>query len=419
MTLLLIVLTLLCLAVPVYVYAGYPAALWALSRLFGRTSPGREGWTPSVTLVISCYNEVDVIRGKLENTLSLDYPKEKLIVLVVSDGSDDGTDDIVKAYSGRGIRLIRQEGRLGKTMGLNLAMEHADSEIVVFSDANAMYERSAVRHLVSRFGSERVGYVVGSALYTDGHENASAGTENLYWRYELAIKQWESDLHSVVGGDGAIYAIRRHLWEPLQQRDINDFVNPLQIVAKGYRGLFEPKARCYEETTGNFEKEGLRKRRIVNRSVRGLMRVRQVMNPLKYGWFAWEVISHKLLRWFIPLFLLVALIGSILLTLGGVAIFSLVVLGAALILGLAAFGAFMNRKSTWSPLMSAAFYFVLINANALLGLISAMMGKTQVVWSSARPSATVSHARQANRLGVVYLAIAGTLVAISLFGFRF
>src|SRR5690606_22746592 len=144
-----------------------------------------------------------------------------------------------------------------------------------------------------------VGYAVGAALYTDGDAGASARNENLYWRYEIAIKTMESRLHSVVGGDGAIYAIRTALWEPLQQRDINDFVNPLQIIAKGYRGVFDPEAKCFEETAGSFDKEIARKERIVNRSIRGLMRVRELLNPLHFGVFTLEVISHKLLRWLI------------------------------------------------------------------------------------------------------------------------
>lgn len=382
----LLVLTVICLAVPLYVYAGYPVLLWAVARC--RRSPMPEAGCPplpSVTLVISCYNEAAVIRAKLENSLALDYPKERLRILVVSDGSDDGTDEIVRAYADDGVCLVRQEGRLGKTMGLNLAMTQVDTDITVFSDANAMYDPGAVRELVRGFADPNVGYVVGAALYTDGDAGASARSEGLYWRYELAIKTLESRVSSVVGGDGAIYAIRTHLWQPLDQRDINDFVNPLQIVARGYRGLFQPQARCYEETAGDFGREVARKERIVNRSIRGLFRVRAVMNPFRSGWFAWQVISHKLLRWLIPGFLLLGFIGSLALALAGYTLFQLVALAGLLVLALAGWGRLASDQNRLPVWLSFPYYFVAVNWYAVRGIVRALRGETHVTWTSARP----------------------------------
>ncbi|MFC4258511.1 glycosyltransferase family 2 protein [Marinobacter lacisalsi] len=382
---LLILVTLVCLLVPAYVYAGYPCALWLLT--LGRTGATHRVWEthPHVALIISCYNEAPVIRDKLENALKLDYPKDKLTIVVVSDGSDDGTDDIVQEYALVGVKLIRQEGRLGKTMGLNLAMEQLSSDVTVFSDANALYAPDAISKLVRNFADEQVGYVVGAALYTDQGSGASAHNENLYWRYELAIKAMESRLHSVVGGDGAIYAIRSHLWQPLDQKDINDFVNPLQIIAKGYRGIFEPEARCYEETAGDFGREIARKERIVNRSIRGLMRVKATMNPLRVGIFAWEVISHKLLRWLIPLFLLIGAVGSLLLALAGYGFFQLVAAGVLLLLALAGAGHLATDKNALPVWISVPYYFVMVNLYSLRGIAKAVRGETQVTWSSARP----------------------------------
>lgn len=382
---LLLFITLLCLFVPVYVYAGYPLALWLLTLGHDRLTHRIEERRPTVALIISCYNEAAVIREKLENALALDYPGDKLTILVVSDGSDDGTDDVVREYSGRGVKLVRQEGRLGKTLGLNLAMEQVDADITVFSDANAMYSPSAIRMLVRNFADEQVGYVVGAALYTDGDTGASAKNENLYWRYELAIKSMESRLHSVVGGDGAIYAIRTPLWEPLEQRDINDFVNPLQIIAKGYRGVFEPAATCFEETAGDFSREIARKERIVNRSIRGLMRVKGTMNPAKVGVFAWQVISHKLLRWLIPLFLAIASVGSAMLAVQGYGFFQLVTFGALAIFLLAWLGHRTEDKNALPEWVSVPYYFVMVNLYSLRGIVRALRGETQVTWSSARP----------------------------------
>ncbi|MFW0778342.1 MAG: hypothetical protein ACN2B6_11570, partial [Rickettsiales bacterium] len=192
-----------------------------------------------------------------------------------------------------------------------------------------------------------------------------------------------------VGGDGAIYAIRTRLWEPLQQKDINDFVNPLQIIAKGYRGVFDAQARCFEETAGEFDKEIARKERIVNRSIRGLMRVTSTMNPFRAGVFAWEVISHKLLRWLIPLFLALGVAGSSLLAAQGFLLFQLITLGALILVLLAWHGdrtADKNQMPVWA---SIPYYFVMVNLYSLKGIWTALQGHTQVTWNSARPALAV------------------------------
>jgi len=371
--------------VPVYVYIGYPALLWIFTRGKPAITHIREDRFPSVALIISCYNEAEVIREKLQNALELVYPEELLRIIVVSDGSDDGTDELVREFTDTRVKLIRQEGRLGKTMGLNLAMEQVSEEVTVFSDANAMYAPEAIAKLVRNLADPSVGYVVGAALYTDGSSGASAQNENLYWRYELAIKSMESRLHSVVGGDGAIYAIRTELWEPLQQQDINDFVNPLQIVAKGNRGVFDAEAKCFEETAGDFDREVARKERIVNRSIRGLMRVKATMNPLRSGVFSWQVISHKLLRWLIPLFLAIGAFGSAILALSGYGLFQLISLGAVTLLLLAWAGYRTEDKNRLPMWLSLPYYFVMVNLYSLKGIIKALRGETHVAWSSARP----------------------------------
>ncbi|WP_417547407.1 glycosyltransferase family 2 protein [Marinobacter segnicrescens] len=412
MNTLLLLITLICLFIPVYVYAGYPLALWLLTLGRDKVTHRVAETRASVALIISCYNEAAVIRDKLENALALDYPRDRLRILVVSDGSDDGTDDIVKQYAESGVELIRQEGRLGKTMGLNLAMEQVDADVTVFSDANAMYAPDAIHKLVRNFADEQVGYVVGAALYTDGDSGASAKNENLYWRYELAIKSMESRLHSVVGGDGAIYAIRSHLWQPLEQKDINDFVNPLQIIAKGYRGVFEPEAKCFEETAGNFDREIARKQRIVNRSIRGLMRVREVMNPLRTGFFAWQVISHKLLRWLIPFFLLAGLCGCILLSLNGPSPYTVIVAGAFVIVAFGFAGALLQHRGKQPMVFAIPYYFLLVNLNAMIGIIAAMSGRTQVTWNSAR--AQGEGRAEGERWQTVGLFLAALLLAATL-----
>jgi len=389
-----------------YVYIGYPLLLWVITIIYRKSHPQSNAFTENVTLIVSCYNEAEVIPDKIENCLAIDYPAELFEVIFVSDGSSDGTDEIVKQCKDTRVKLIRQEGRLGKTSGLNLAVPEAQGEFIVFSDANAMYQGDAIKKLVRNFKSNDVGYVVGAAIYTDGNKSAAAESENRYWEYELAIKTMESQLHSVVGGDGAIYAIRKALYEPLDARDINDFVNPLQIIAKGYRGLFESEARCYEETANNFKKEARRKERIVNRSFRGLMKVKSVLNPFRHSIFSFQVISHKLLRWLIPIFLLMIAIGSIILSYQKIELFQWLYVLETLFLWLAIVGYIKQNQIAIHPLFFYPYYFLMVNFYSLVGILKAISGNIQVTWSSPRASI------EASKLSLLEKSIISLLIVL-------
>ena len=384
---LLIIITLIALFIPVYVYIGYPLLLMILDRLIKVKAIDIAEITPTVSLIVSCYNEVDVIEQKIINCMAIDYPQHQLEILFVSDGSDDGTDEIIKQYCNERIKLIRQEGRLGKTMGLNVALAEASGEIVVFSDANAMYKENALKMLVRNFNDAAVGYVVGAAIYKDEEESTAGSSENIYWKYEIFIKQIESKLHSVVGGDGAIYAIRKSLYVPLDQEDINDFVNPLQIIAKGYRGIFDAEAICYEQTAGDFDKEGSRKQRIVNRSFTGLMKNKTVLNPFKYGFYSLELLSHKLLRWLIPFFILVAAAGIIVLAQMQVAVFQWALLLGILFTWSVLLGKLLKDWSGCPSIVLIPYYFYLVNINSLKGILQSLRGKVQITWSTPREQA--------------------------------
>ena len=240
----------------------YLPSLFLLSRFRKVLSPGQA--QPSVSLVISAYNEQDIIREKIENALQLNYPREQLEVMVISDASDDQTDEIVQQYADQNVRLFRQDQRLGKSAGLTQFCPQSAGDILVFTDANSMFQADAISNLVRHFDNPKIGYTVGKQLY-DNTEGASADSENIYWSIELKLKEWESRLSSVVGADGAIYALRKELFEPLAAEDINDFLLPLKVVVQGYRGIFEPEAICYEEAAPDFNGEFRRKYRIVNR----------------------------------------------------------------------------------------------------------------------------------------------------------
>lgn len=371
----------------VYAYLGYPLLIGLLARLFARPHTKDEDYRPVITLIISAYNEGTVLRDKLRNTLALDYPQDKFRVIVVSDGSTDETDSIVREFADQGVLLLRPAKRQGKTAGLNLALEQVASDLVVFSDANAIYDSNVLRKLARHFADPQVGYAVGHARYQIDEQTAAGASEGSYWNFEVRLKQWESDFASVVGGDGAIYAIRTSLWEPLQKTDINDFVNPLQIVAKGYRGIFDVEAWCSEKPAGEFTKEFGRKVRIVNRSFNGLLRVPQVLNPFRVGRFTLLVVSHKLLRWFSPVLLLIHL--ALVLCIGrsnslgllALLITALYGLGGLLIL----LGAWWDRAGR-APIkvLYYPYYFFLMNVACSRGLWLRLCGEVITTWDTVR-----------------------------------
>jgi cellulose synthase/poly-beta-1,6-N-acetylglucosamine synthase-like glycosyltransferase len=368
------------LAVLLYVYAGYPALLKLLVRTHGRPVRKRD-ITPTVSLIISAHDEAAVIRDKLENALNLDYPDGLLEIVVVSDASSDGTDDIVRDYANRGIVLKSQSLRRGKTAGLNMVVPELNGDIVVFSDANALYEPDAIRKLVRNFADPQVGCVTGEARYIEGNRTAADAGERAYWNYEIQLKRLETSIGSMVGGDGAIYAIRRPLWRTLPENAINDFLNPLQIVAAGWRAVYEPEAVCHEETAGGVRREYGRRVRIVSRSWQAVSQVPTLLNPFRSGFFAVALLSHKVLRWLSGLFLMLGAIG-----LAGI------VSSKADGIGLVASAAPVLAIGAW--LVSrrvrrlAAFigYFSVISAASLVGVFNGLSGRVSGVWSTARES---------------------------------
>jgi cellulose synthase/poly-beta-1,6-N-acetylglucosamine synthase-like glycosyltransferase len=407
---LLISTSIICFIMLIYIYIGYPIVLWILSSINPAKRIGKSKENPKVTLIISCYNEEKIIEHKLTNTLGLSYPKDKLEVIVVSDGSTDSTDKIVSKYAGSIIKLLRIDGRLGKTACLNVAVKQASGEIIVFSDANAIYEKDSILRLVECFSDDTIGYVVGSARYSDGSFSSAAKSEQSYWQYEIAIKKMESRLSSIVGGDGAIYAIKKELYTELESTDINDFVNPLQIIEKGYRGIYEPKAICWEQTSGSFEKEFERKVRIVNRSLNGLIRVKSVLNPFKYGYFSFQLFSHKFLRWFSPYFLLGLILSVFILSYKNISPYDSLSYAIIVFIILADIGWLLSKHLKMWFVFYGPYYFFSMNIASFIGTYKRLRGKTQVIWNPVR-----TEIEKKNRNHLIYFSIVQCLITLSVF----
>jgi len=366
----------------VYVYAGYPLVLLALrSRPASQLARGPEE-APRVTLIVSAFNEADCVAAKLDNTLALDYPRQCLDVIVVSDASEDGTDEIVQGYEAKGVRLLRMQQRGGKTLGLNAGVAASQGDIVVFSDANAMYKADAIQRLVAPFAAADIGAVIGESTYTEP-DSASGESESLYWRYETWIKELETRSGSVVGGDGAIYAVRRSLYRPMTANALSDFVNPLQVVASGFHCVYERRAISFEEAASDFSREYRRKVRIVNRAWRALWSMRAMLNPFSHGSFAFKLWSHKVLRWCVPVFL-----GAILLLNLALVrehpIYGATLLAQVLFYALAVAGFVVRRRESQPAFVRIPFYFCVVNFAAAVGLVELLGGRSYTTWTTSR-----------------------------------
>jgi cellulose synthase/poly-beta-1,6-N-acetylglucosamine synthase-like glycosyltransferase len=400
-----------CLLALAYVFLGYPLALRALIWLRGRREVAKAPITPPVTLVVSAFNEARVIRAKLENALALDYPLHLLDIVVISDASDDGTDEIVTGMASERVSLRRQVERRGKTAGLNAEVPTLRGDIVVFSDANAMYRADAIRNLVRNFADSKVGCVTGEARYVKGAGGPADTGEHAYWDYEMQLKRLETAVGSMVGGDGAIYGIRKSLWQALPENAINDFLNPLQIVAAGWRNVYEPEAVAFEETAGDTRREYKRRVRIVSRSWRAVFQAPATLNPARVGLFSFCLVSHKVMRWWAPLLLVAAAIAaavmawSVLHTVEG----WWAALGVLSLLGLVLATPWGRRQA------SLTGYFLVLATASLVGVVKGTLGRVSGVWTPPRepePSKSIADARA--RTSVLLSLLGWALIALAL-----
>ena len=278
-----------------YTYVLFP--LLVLLRAALRPRPHRNGnITPAVTMVMAAHNEAATIGAKLENVLSLDYPADRLEIVVASDGSNDATPEIVGGYLDRGVQLLSLP-RTGKAAALNAAVAAAAGDILVFSDANSMYAPGALRALVKPFADPRVGGVAGDQRYVaEGSAGAIASGEQQYWNLDRVLKMAESRSGNVISATGAIYAIRRSLFQPVPAGVTDDFFTSTGVIEQGYRLVFAPDAVAYEPVSKTGEVEFARKVRVMTRGLRGVAARRSLLNPRRHGFYAIQLLTHKLLR---------------------------------------------------------------------------------------------------------------------------
>ncbi len=372
-----------CCVLVVYPYAMYPLLLKVLG-LFRKQAIVVKSGCPAMTFIISAFNEEEVIKEKIENTLALDYPRAKLEILVVSDCSTDRTDEIVNGFRNNGVLLLSQSERKGKTAGLNDAVNRAHGEILVFSDADSMYETQALKKMAECLsGDPRVGLVTGSTHYRSARESKIVETTSMYMRLESFIKRQESALGSCVGADGAIFAMRANLYQPLQADEINDLVIPLKVVKQGHRAIFHDNLHCYEAPAADASGEFRRQTRITNRTLRALFRNAALMNIFKYPLFSFELVSHKLLRFTVPFFMIALLLLNALLLREG--LFYYVTFAAQIAAYIfCLFRFWQERTGRKNNVFNFVYHFVMVNVSMLTGWIKFLSGQKNVIWNPQR-----------------------------------
>ena len=365
-----------------YAYVGYPLLLALISKIRPKPVHSAE-WTPSVSIIIAAYNEERDLAAKLENTLALDYPKSHLEIIVTSDCSSDRTDEIAKSFASRGVRLHRQPERHGKTAAQNAAVEIARSEIIVFSDATTHYQRDVLRLLTPAFADQSVGCATGRVIYQDVKSSSvGAGTQS-YWNYEFFLKRHESNVCSLIGVCGCMYAVRKSAYVPLYNDACSDFIIATTMVEQGLRAVYVPEAVCMEEPNRQAKRELAARVRIISQTFADLWRNRSVLNPFRSGFYAVQLWSHKIVRYLVPMFLIAIFIAS-----GYLAprhAFYAALFVAQVAFYFAALVSALLEKLGWSVrLLALPQYFVITNLASLIAFVKFVSGESYTRWEPHR-----------------------------------
>ncbi|MDD5259290.1 MAG: glycosyltransferase family 2 protein [bacterium] len=352
-----------------YTYFGYPLLIALMSVLYGKIV-AKQWIYPRISLIIAAHNEEKDIAKKLRDSLNLDYPQDKYEIVVVSDGSTDNTNDIVRNFQDSGIRLLALPERKGKTSAQNEAVKSAKGDILIFSDATTVFQKDTIKQMVSNFADNNVGGVGAELIYVNKNKTATGEGTGLYWKYEKFLRKKESEVSSLIGVSGCAYAIRKSLYEEIDTSLISDFVAAQMIYSKGKRVVFESEAIVYEETNSKIKDEFKMRVRVATRSLYGLWYMRKLLNPFKYGMYAVQLISHKLLRYLMPLFLVFLFLTNIVLLVKGFGyrVFLLV----QIVFYLSAL------------IQGVTKYFCTMQIALLMALVNFLHGEKNVLWKPQR-----------------------------------
>ena len=380
-----------------YTYLGYGIVLYALVRLkelfvkpVKRVLPP-DSDLPEVTLFITAFNEEDVVDEKMENSLALDYPADKLRIVWVTDGSDDGTNDRLQTRWNGKATVYFQPKRQGKTAAMTRGMTLVRTPLVVFTDANTMVNSEAIREIVLAFQNPKVGCVAGEKrIAVQTKDGAAAGGEGIYWKYESTLKALDSRLYSAVGAAGELFAVRRELFEPMEPDTLlDDFILSLRIAMKGYTIAYCTNAYAIESGSANMGEEEKRKVRIAAGGLQSVWRLRTLLNPLRYGTFCFQYISHRVLRWSLTpvlLFSLLPLNTILIFTTDSPLFYAVIWLLQTLFYLMASWGYYLSKKRIKNKILFVPYYFLFMNINVVRGFnyLRKRRGQTNGAWEKAQ-----------------------------------
>ena len=395
MTLFLEILFWLCISLVIYTYIGYGIIAWLLVKL--RNILGKQfkqyndpNFLPEVTLAIPAYNEMSCIEAKIQNTFSLNYPKDKISVLFVTEGSNDGTSEYIQALLPKypNLRMIGGDTRRGKIEAMNMAIKTIKTPIVIFTDANTNLNHQVIKNIVRHFQDPIVGAVAGEKrIETEGTEAAAGAGEGLYWKYESFLKKLDTQLYSVVGAAGELFAVRTHLFGEVEKDTLlDDFMVSLRIAADGYRVIYEPDAYASERPSFSIQDEMKRKIRIASGGFQSIARLGFLWNIFKYGLLSFQYISHRAMRWAVAPFCLplILLLNFAIVISEPSLIYELFLLGQIVFYVLAIIGYYLENQKIRLKLLFVPYYFSFMNYCAIRGYLRYRNGLTSGIWEKVK-----------------------------------
>lgn len=373
-----------------YTYIGYGIVLYAMikiKRLFVKPIQLVDGsFTPSLTLIVAAYNEASVIEEKIQNTLQLIYPKDKLQLVFVTDGSTDDTPNIIAKYPQ--IKLLHKDGRSGKINAVHRAIGEVNTEIVVFTDANTFLNENALLRIAKHYIDPKVGAVSGEKrVAIETNADATAG-EGFYWKYESALKKWDAELYSVVGAAGELFSVRTDLYVAVEPDTLlDDFMISMKIAMKGYKIAYDADAYAMESSSENLKEEYKRKVRIASGGIQSIIRTSKLFNPFFMPLLGFQYLSHRVLRWTITPFLmiLVVFVNAYLLVDNFNWLLAIIMVGQIGFYSLAALGWLLERKEVRIKILFIPYYFCFMNYCVLIGIYRYFFTqKSSVLWDKAK-----------------------------------
>ncbi len=373
-----------------YAYLGYGLLLFVvikLKRVMGKAQFNFDpGYEPEVTLVIPSYNEEDFILEKARNSLELDYPREKLRIIFITDGSTDRTVELLKVFEG--VEVLHEDRRAGKSAAENRAMEYVKSPVVVFCDANTRLNRECIKELVKYYQFPEVGAVSGEKrVMSKEADKASAAGEGLYWKYESALKKWDSELYTVVGAAGELISFRTNLVEPLEEDTIlDDFVQSLRICQKGYRVLYEPKAYAMETASENVKEELKRKIRIAAGGWQAMSRLKALLSPWRNFTLSFQYVSHRVLRWSVAAFSLPFIFLINIYLAQTAPFYAILLILQCLFYLMALLGWYLANREIKVKIVYVPYYFFIMNYAVFAGFARWIKRAQKSTWDRAKRS---------------------------------